>query len=244
MNITSFKKACKRYADAHNLPLSTAQEAFSRFFGFPNFDAALKSIGKSASADEHLDQMLDRPPGDCYWLDFSKVEFNLLLHILKEKFEKENQSQDALSLFSKSFSLLKALLSSMNYLGLKPLSASALRRYVSFEFLERAAYSDDIVLSDDPSGLGWYAKNLLPGFSLSRPKSVIGNARARDHFGYLLGAIDASALNCLAVLENTEGKAFLHSMLENIVEQRRLPSKQDVELLSEQINLLSIYSYA
>lgn len=236
MNIKSFKKACKRYADAHSLPLSVAQETFARFFGYPNFDSALKSMGKTLDALDNF----DLKNVEKYWLDFSKVEFNLLLQMLKEKFEKENPSQDTLSWFSKSFILLKAVLSSMNHLGIKPESASELRQYVSIEFLEKMAHSEDVVLSDHPSGLGRYAKTLLPGFDVNKPMSK--NTMARDQFGYRLAILEAGILKELESLEHADAYIFLHELLGEITSQKRLPGAKEVEKLTEKVNLLSIYS--
>lgn len=236
MKTTSFKKACKRYADAHSLPLSTAQEAFSRFFGYPNFDAALKSVGRSADSGENSEHF----HGNHYWVDFSKIEFTLLINMLKQKFEMENPSQDVLSWFSKSLTLLQAVLSSMDHLGLRPQSAAELRGYLSIEFLERIAHSDESALSDNPPGLGWYAKNLLPGFNVKTPASI--NSGMRDQFGYRLAILETSILKNLVALETSEGKKFLHSILGPVVSQRRLPSQEEVQRLAGQINLLSIYS--
>ena len=237
MNITSFKKACKRYADAHSLPLSAAQETFSQFFGYPNFDAALKSAGKSLNSSKNSGENLLNH----YWANFTRIEFNLVIHMLKKKFELENPSQDSLSWFSKSFVLFQAVTFSMDYLGLKPTSADEFRTHFSIDFMQKVANSDDLVLSNDPAGLGWYAKNLLPGFrsDVSPLKYTMSGA---DQFGYRLAYIEEAFLKCLSSLESQEGKEFLRSMLESMTAERRLPNKDEIGKLSEKINMLSIYA--
>lgn len=57
MKLDQLKKAAKRYSADANLPLRAAQEKFSTYFGFKNFDAARKALGhESLKDDVHLTQ--------------------------------------------------------------------------------------------------------------------------------------------------------------------------------------------
>jgi hypothetical protein len=51
MNLTedSFKKASKRYAEMHQVPLARAQEVFAKLLGFSNLNAALRGLGAAAA---------------------------------------------------------------------------------------------------------------------------------------------------------------------------------------------------
>lgn len=87
--LTAFKKAAKRYADRHSLPLNEAQQAFSEILGFKTVHEALKRLEVTESQSVENPPLAaksippESPQSNIFWsgLTFaeSKVVFNQLM---------------------------------------------------------------------------------------------------------------------------------------------------------------------
>jgi len=210
MNMQLTKKAAKRYLADAAIPLSTAQEKISTYFGFANFDAAQKAI---------KDRSLKPAENGLFWCDLEHGPFRSLIEFLWDRARTKNASAQGSNWFPRSESLLKAVIELAMHDGCT-IELTALERRLklenigeAFDRLEEAHGGDISSWPRLARGLGRYLAIGLPGYSLEFHekgyRSFGFKSRFRseqvDQHRYLLNIIYDNIITKLELMEEAGG---------------------------------------
>lgn len=255
MKLEQFNKAAKRYSADAQLSLSTAQEKLSTYFGFQNYSAlhgqlsgSLTPIKKSSSdIKNHV------------WCDLNKIEFLLLMHILKCK-NRVGIVGDGVSWVKKGEELLSVVISFEH----AAITGTELRKRASLQhmakrfdnFYDESSDKDHDNWPEDMKRLASYLAS-LPGFDLTNREPRFRNGEQHQYrLATIVGIFDTlifiekkggtKNLNVSVSMhdgkiKDRNGTTTLKDILSTMASLRRIPEHDEILLFTAAFTNLVAY---